>query len=207
MDEDEALNVTLGEAVRAPAKSEFEQLIASKLALAIMASDRLQTIAHVLEACSLLPPETVQQLFTCEERENFDRLYKVCISLLNTVELPASIPYVTGRYAVVAWCFTCEDAPYYLSWLSRVWRFPDVEQLIERLMSGDNEAWHDYLRALFYFTSSENCPLSLIKQIQSEFIIYCKPIVDDIMRKIFSKVISRETWQQTLTLMRGSRKP
>lgn len=204
-EERDELSLTFAEAVRPPQKGELEQLISSELALAVFSTDPLQKIRHVLEAYNLLHPEQRRELFTEQERDEYGRLYEVCISLINTVELPSPNG---GRLASVAWSFTVQDAPLYLNWIKRVWTFniQGFGELLKRLNSGDEEvkrqAWIEYLQFIFDYTACA-CNLSFIQQLKSEFIVYCMPKISRIMRVIFTSVVSAETWSETLLLMRG----
>lgn len=205
--EDE-LSVTLAEAVRPPEKTDIENAVASKLVLAILSSDRLQMITSILECYKLLPPETAEELFAEEERDEFDRLYEVAISFLQMYEESSGNPYDPARWVCIPWGFSWMVADRYLYWVTREWDLPfsDWQEFKEYLSKLDSEKRKaEYLRALCQ--ALYKCSMSLAKQVLSEFIVYAMPIASKIMRNIFAGgIVSASTWNETLLLMRGGGK-
>jgi len=203
LSERDDLAITLVEAARMPKKGELEQLISSELALAVFSKSPLQKIRHVFEAYFLLSQEDKERLFNEGERVEIERLYEVCISFLNTV-------MTTERCAAVCWSFPVDNASNYLYWVKRVWIASprELEALRKAMRSQDeeerNKAWSNYLMWLASILSDGNSPLSFVRSVASEFIVYCQPIIAKIMRTIFTSVISRDAWRETVQLMRGA---
>jgi len=204
--EGDELELTLAEAVRPPQKGELEQLIASELALAVFSTDPLQKIRHVLEAYKLLPIETRKDLFAEKERDEFSRLYEVCISFLQMYEEPSGNPYDPTRWVCVPFSFSWMVADRYLYWCSREWDlpfsdWPKIKQHLAKLDPEQRKAeYHKALCQAMY-----KCSMSLARQVQTEFIVYAMPVISKIMRDIFTSVVSSETWNETLLLMRGGK--
>lgn len=93
--EEKGFSLIAAQALR-PKRGELEQLISSELALAVFSNNPLQKIRHVFEAYKLLPPEKRDELFSEEERDEFERLYEVCISFINTVPTGNGVPRFAG---------------------------------------------------------------------------------------------------------------
>ncbi|MDH7564789.1 MAG: hypothetical protein ACQXXG_09515 [Candidatus Bathyarchaeia archaeon] len=212
--EDE-LDVTVAEAVRPKQRGELEDLIATELAIAVLSTDRIQKIRHVYEAYRALPPQTRENLFNEEERDEFKRLARVCSAFLNLVELPPPTPYNTGRFACVPWGFPIREAPVYLYWVRRVWLSSEEDrerwqQFRERMNAQDEKqrkkAWDEYYVMLAEFLRSGFAPLAVVKEVETEYVDYALPKFIRLMRVIYQNIISPETWSETLMLLRGGRR-
>lgn len=182
------LKIVVKEA-RRKSKVDIDKLIASELAIAMISPQPLQKIRHTLEAFKLVPKDRrVLCHVTEEEIELYERLYEVCISLMNTVEVPP-------RYGEVGWSFATEVAYEYFFWIKQIRLFEGIDKkLMEALKNGDEEARKEYCRKLAEYMANR-CPLQIIKSFESDFIAYAMPIISELMAKILL-VISDEAWSE-----------
>jgi hypothetical protein len=202
-EKDQELEETLSQALR-PAKSDFEQLLASNLAAAIF-SPPLQKIRMILEAWLLLPEEERINLIPNKgERKNIEMLYEIAISFENVFEIKK--PYNYERLGIVPWSFSSDDAFLYLRlFIKRYWRITIFSPKdFEKMNDEEKEtAWYLYLNKLAAFLNSGYASLNLIKMIENEFITTIMPKALELLRLIHTKFISEETWEHTLSIMSG----
>jgi len=214
-EEDTALEETLVAAIRAPQRGDLEQILASNLAAAVFAQP-LDKIRMVLEAFMLLPEEEQQVVATGEEEIQYIKgLYEVTVSLSNVVELEPPIPHMRGRYASVPWSFSITQADRYLSlFVNRIWEFAQTEEWTEffrQVKTTDKnteegkELWNAYLREFAGFLCSGLASLSVVQQVKSEFIIKTMPYASQLLREIFKRYISKETWETMLSVIGGGK--
>lgn len=204
------LQLTIAEAVRPPQRGDLEQLVASELALAVMSANPLQKIRHCLEAYMLLPEDVRKQISETLEMDEWipGALYHCCISFLNIVEMPQKPTYIE-RFISIPWSFPLDESSDYLFWISRVWLVD--EQLVEELRNTEDkekrrELWNQYLKALYKYLSSGISSEIIVKHIQNEFIVFAQPIISRIMRAIFTYYVTKQTWQDAFSLVRGGKR-
>ena len=213
-EEDMMLQEALVTAIRAPQRGDLEQLLASNLAAAVFAKP-LDKIRMILEAFLLLPEE--EQLVVAEDEgkiEYIKRLYEIAVSFSNIVELEPPTPYMRGRYAAVSWSFPTTRAHEYLSlFIGRIWFAEGKEELYRQLREVNlnseesKNMWNAYLRELARWLSSGFAPLPIAEQVKSEFIVKTMPYASQLLREIFKRYISKETWEQMLSIVSGKAKP
>jgi hypothetical protein len=214
-EEDEEFEDTLVAAIRAPQRGDLEQILASNLAAAVFAQP-LDKIRMVLEAFQLLPPEEQQVVVAGEEEIQYIKgLYEVAVSLSNVVELEPPIPHMRGRYASVPWSFSITQADKYLSlFVNRMWEFAQTEEWTEffkQVKTTDKnteegkELWNAYLREFAGFLCSGLASLSVVQQVKSEFIIKTMPYASQLLREIFKRYITKETWETMLSVIGGGK--
>jgi len=213
--EDAALQETLIAAIRAPQRGDLEQILASNLAAAIFAQP-LDKIRMIFEGFLLLPEE--EQLAVVEDEEEIEyirRLYEVAVSLSNIVEVAPPLPTMRGRCAAVPWSFSVTRADEYLSlFINRIWEFAQGEEWREFFAQLKNaelkseekeELWNAYLRELARWLSSGLAPLSIIEQLKNEYVVRTMPYASRLLREIFRRYISKETWEQMLSIVSGGK--
>jgi hypothetical protein len=216
-EEDTVLEETLIAAIRAPQRGDLEQILASNLAAAVFAQP-LDKIRMILEAFMLLPEEEQQAVAADEEEIQYiKRLYEVAVSLLNVVELEPPSPYIRGRFASVPWSFPTTVADCYLRlFINRIWWFAEGEEWQEffrKVKSADlnteegQAVWNRYLRELARWLASGYAALSMVEQVKNEFIIRVMPYASQLLREIFKRYISKETWETMLSVVSGKAKP
>jgi hypothetical protein len=213
--EDEGLEETVVAAIRAPQRGDLEQILASNLAAAVFAQP-LDKIRMILEAFMLLPEEEQHSVVADgAEIQYIKEIYEVAVSLSNVIEVEPPTPYTRGRYAVIPWSFSVTKADKYLQhFINRIWEFSgeDVGDVFwNRLHKADlnteegERLWNDYLRKLAVFLCSGLATLSLVQQVKSEFIIRMMPYVSDLLREIFKRYITKETWETMLSVIGGKK--
>lgn len=212
-EDEEELEETITMAIRAPKRGDLEQILASNLAAAIF-SKPLDKIRIILEALLLLPKEDQLAVTVNDDELQYAKeLYEVAVSLSNLVETPPPYPNERGRFACIPWSFSINNAWKYLQHfvsgtfdLSSVVGEGDWNALMERLSKGEEDAKKDYLNALAAWLSSPHASLGSCKMLESEFCIRVMPYASELLRKIFSRYITKETWEQTLSLIGGKAK-
>jgi hypothetical protein len=214
-EEDIALEDTLVAAIRAPQRGDLEQILASNLAAAVFAQP-LDKIRMVLEAFMLLPEEEQQVVATGEEEIQYIKgLYEVAVSLSNIIELEPPLQHMRGRYASVPWSFSITQADKYLGlFVNRIWEFAQTEEWTEffkQVKAADKnteegkELWNSYLREFAGFLCSGLASLSVVQQVKSEYIIKTMPYASQLLREIFKRYISKETWETMLSVIGGEK--
>jgi len=214
-EEDTALQETLVAAIRAPQRGDLEQILASNLAAAVFAQP-LDKIRMILEAFMLLPEEEQLIIATSEDEIQYIKgLYEVAVSLSNIVELEPPMLNMRGRYAAVPWSFATTHADRYLSFfINRIWEFAEGEEWQEfyrqlrkvDLAEEHRSLWNTYLRELARWLGSGFASLSMVEQVKSEFIIKTMPYALQLLREIFKRYITKETWEQMLSILGGKTK-
>ena len=213
--EDSELGETLAAAIRAPRRGDLEQILASNLAAAVF-SQPLDKIRMVLEAFMLLPEEEQQAVAADEEEiQCVKRLYEVAVSLSNVVELEPPVQHMRGRYAAVPWSFSMTQADRYLGlFVNRMWEFAEGEEWTEffrQVKAADKntgegkELWNSYLREFARFLCSGLASLSVVQQVKSEYIIKTMPYASRLLREIFKRYITKETWETMLSVVSGGK--
>jgi hypothetical protein len=214
-EEDTVLEETLVAAIRAPQRGDLEQILASNLAAAVFAQP-LDKIRMILEAFMLLPEEEQQAVAADEEEIQYiKRLYEVAVSLSNVVELEPPSPYIRGRFASVPWSFPTTVADCYLRlFINRIWWFAEGDEWQEffrKVKSADlnteegQAVWNRYLRELARWLASGYAALSMVEQVKNEFIIRVMPYASQLLREIFKRYISKETWETMLSVVSGGK--
>jgi hypothetical protein len=216
-EEDEQLQEALAVAIRAPQRGDLEQILASNLAAALFAPP-LDKIRQILECYFLLPPEERENVASEWEREYIGLAYEVAVSLSSTIEHEPPTPYHRGRYASVPWSFSINEADRYLEpFISRIWEWEFREgdgwwEFFDRVKKADlqteegREVWRAYLRELARFLGCGWSPLALVEQVKTEFTVRVMPYASTLLREIFRRYISRETWEQMLSIFGGRSK-
>lgn len=199
-EKEDELKTTIIEAIRPARKGELENLLASNLAAAIF-SPPMQKIRLILEAFLLIPDEEKINLVKPEEIFEFEKLYEVCISFINHLKF---VRY-DNEFVLVPWSFPLEKANEYLKlFLRRVfycnWKDWDWNEFDKEMKEKPQETFDLYLKALAEYLSSGFAPFSLFKFIENEFIINVMPKALELLRSIFEKYITIETWENTLAL-------
>lgn len=203
--DDEELKETILAALRAPRRGDLEEILASNLAAAVFAQP-IEKIRMIFEAFLLLPEEEQSLIVDDEgEIEKIRQLYEVAISLSNTI--------VEGHTGTVPWSFSITEADRYLChFINRIWQFWNTEEwqlFFEEVRHADlrseegRRIWNAYLRELARFLCSGFAPLSLINQVQSEYIVKVMPYASHILREIFKRYITKETWETMLSIVGG----
>jgi hypothetical protein len=200
-------------AIRDPQRGDFEQILASNIAAAVFAKP-LDKIRIILEALFLLPEE--EQLVVAGDKGNLQyirELYEVAVSMSNLTEAPPPAPYAHGRFASIPWSFPINHSWKYLQHfiigtcdLSNFLGEDRWSALTDGLAKGEEKARKDYLNALAEWLGSTFAPLGSCKMIESKFCVRIMPYASKLLREIFSRYITKETWEQTLALV-GGRKP
>ena len=214
--EDKALEETVIAAIRAPQRGDLEQILASNLAAALFAQP-LDKIRMILEAFLLLPEEEQHNVVQNEaERQYIREIYEVAVSLSNMVEEPPPTPYMRGRYASVPWSFPTDVAHRYLRhFINRIFFFSEEEEwerLFDKVKTADlnteegRKIWNTYLRELAGFLSSGCAALTMVQQVRNEFIIRVMPYASKLLREIFKRYITKETWETMLSVIGGKTK-
>jgi hypothetical protein len=212
--EDKALEETVIAAIRAPQRGDLEQILASNLAAALFAQP-LDKIRMILEAFLLLPEEEQHNVVQNEaERQYIREIYEVAVSLSNMVEEPPPTPYMRGRYASVPWSFPTDVAHRYLRhFINRIFLFSEEwERFFDKVKTADlnteegRKIWNTYLRELAGFLSSGCAALTMVQQVRNEFIIRVMPYASKLLREIFKRYITKETWETMLSVIGGKTK-
>ena len=235
-EEEKQLQEALIQAVRPAPRGELESLLAAELATAVFASP-LGKIRHVLEAYLLLPSEERKDLFPDEkEREEFYMLYEVCISLMNTIivqspytpEPTAKIPWSFPSNRA---------HEYLKLFINRVFRLGNNREWQEFLREKDFNYWlkkckrktkkklrfyvapanlteqqhqEEWMNLYLYNLANalhQGVSLSLAEMIKNEFITNVMPRILKLLRTIHNQFISSDTWERTLQLIGGGKKP
>ncbi|MBC7112557.1 MAG: hypothetical protein H5T34_00810 [Candidatus Methanomethyliales bacterium] len=199
MSEEEELQETLSRAVRVQAKGDFEQLLASQLASALF-QDPLNKIRMVFEAYLLLPDEDkVKVVPDDKEHERIFRLYEVAIGFSNIV-IGRPPPHYFVECASVPFPFSWVEGDKYLGlFLNRKWD-------LKHYLGIEPETWEGYLRCFTAYLMDGYAPLSTVKMVEEEFVVSAMPLALDLLRRIFNKFITRETWVETLSILQGKKK-
>jgi hypothetical protein len=214
-EEDEELEETLIAAVRQPMRGDLEQLLASNLAAAVFAQP-LDKVRMIFEGFMLLPPEEQLKIAKDEGEIQFIKdLYEVAVSLSNVVELEPPAPYIRGRFASVPWSFPTTVADRYLRpFINRIWWFAEGEEWQEffrKVKSADpnteegQAVWNSYLRELARWLATGYAALSMVQQVKNEFIIRVMPYASQLLREIFKRYITKETWETMLSVVSGGK--
>jgi hypothetical protein len=214
-EEDSALEETLVAAIRAPQRGDLEQILASNLAAAVFAQP-LDKIRMILEAFMLLPEEEQQAVVAGEEEIQYIKgLYEVAVSLSNIVELEPLASYMRGRYASIPWSFSITQADKYLGlFVNRIWEFAQTEEWTEffkQVKAADKnteegkELWNSYLREFAGFLCSGLASLSVVQQVKSEYIIKTMPYASQLLREIFVRFVTKQTWETMLSVIGGGK--
>jgi hypothetical protein len=212
--EDKVLEETVIAAIRAPQRGDLEQILASNLAAALFAQP-LDKIRMILEAFLLLPEEEQHNVVQNEaERQYIREIYEVAVSLSNMVEEPPPTPYMRGRYASVPWSFPTDVAHRYLRhFINRIFLFSEEwERFFDKVKTADlnteegRKIWNTYLRELAGFLSSGCAALTMVQQVRNEFIIRVMPYASKLLREIFKRYITKETWETMLSVIGGKTK-
>jgi hypothetical protein len=203
---EEELDETLAQALRPPQRGDLEQILASNLAAAVFARP-IDKIRMIFEAFLLLPGKEQAAIATDEGRQCIKELYEVAVSLSSLVEEPAP-PYLYGRFASVPWSFPNDQGWRYLRrFMTRVidlsfYLGPEAwSSLRARMEKNDESAWDTYLNTLTIYLGSGLAPLTVAKMVEAEYCICVMPFASALFRKIFTRFISKETWEKTLTII------
>lgn len=167
-DIDAKLSMTLQKALRRPKYGQLEHLLANELAVAAFHPDPLQKIRHIFEAYMVLTEAEAQQTFSQEERCKIEKMYNLCISLLNAVEMRMG----PERISVVSFGFSEKQAEEYLGLIGVP---PENYEILTEETHPANVRF-----VIVMFTKA------------------VMPFAVQVMRRIIENFISPETWTQTL---------
>jgi hypothetical protein len=180
------------EALR-PSINPIQNLLATELATATLSADELQKIRHICEAALMVEEPEVAGV----KLEEVRKILSLCEAFLNKVSLP------TGDL-MVPWPFTHAQAMEYFAGFCSDFALWDLEGVdYEKLRARDPEAIRSYFAALHDHTGLYPCHPATVFQLQQYFTKWALPICVRIMKAIFEKYVSPQTWEKTIAAMKG----
>jgi len=189
------------EAVRPTRTLGVENLIASELAQAVFA-EPLSKIRHILEAYLMLSPEQRELLeIGEEEHKELLKIYKLCLDLQRIVWIKD--PFSGGmKTAAIPWSCNPDEIQNYLNWLN------NMSPLYITHNMENTEKYRKLNEIEIFYLASIRGELAAVsaRQVQIRFIHYAMPKVLCIMRLLLEKIVTPETWWQSLQVISGKSK-
>ena len=178
--------------------------ISTELAIAQFSQDPLQKIRHITEAFLFLEEEQRKQIVPEEsDRERIEIIGQVCTSLQLMVELP-SMPRSFVRRMSIPWNFSDNKGIHVLR-MFVLTGMPNAnwDAAFKRGLEDSEEKYVvEYFRWLLCATrNGEDSNYCL--GVKGQFLNWAMPIVIDLSRKILKAFINGDTWEATLSIMRG----
>lgn len=219
-DKDKVDDSFIVEAIRPPERTGIERLVASELAMAHF-STPLDKIRHILEAYLLVPRESSDVLEVTEgEHRLYMKIYNITLSLSKaTVH---KIP--NHEYVDIPWHFRDYEAPYHFHpWLGDITtyktsRWMDTWDLKAKAYSyGEQliqEGKHEELgiskgqfkRYIWFYHLCKYTDILTptgYYDIQNQFVAWAMPIVLDLSRRLFTKLIDPDVFDSYITALGG----
>ena len=214
------LAITTSKAARPGMLGRFQFNLATKLAIAQFNPDRLQQIAHYLEAFTSLSPEEREIIEPdAEERTRHRMRYEICTSLSNMVP---SGHYNDGTPKFcIPWSFGRNVAPAYFRlfyhlrpserivfrwWNGFEWKTDESrswpEDAWKMLVEGNEKMWDYWYQVLDDWTAEGTSP-NWTLGMKSEFVNVTMPVAEKLGRSIVEKFIDPSVWEEAMKAIRG----